>query len=89
MLEIDEELLDEGLAVGSYRLVEPPGLRRDGRGLARQASAARASGGGEADSSRRAAGRRRTSSWCGDSSAKRRSRPVCARRTRCSSTISA
>ena len=26
MLEIDEELLDEGLAVGSYRLVTPPGI---------------------------------------------------------------
>ena len=55
VLEIDEELLDESVAVGSYRLVSPLGIRRHGRGLAGEAPAPRPPGGREADSARRAA----------------------------------
>ena len=46
VLEIDNELIDEGMAVGSYRLVRRLGSGRDGRGLARQAPLAGAAGGG-------------------------------------------
>ena len=50
-------------------------LRRHGRGLARQASTARAAGGREADSSRRVSRACRAIGWCGGSSARRRSPP--------------
>ena len=89
IIEVDEDLLDE--RTGRRQL--SPGLAdrlgRHGRGLARQASPARPARGSEADSPRLARQADRAINWSGASSARRRSRPDCDRRTPCSSTTSA
>ena len=83
VLEIGEQLLDDGLRVGSYRLIERLGVGRDGRGLAGPPSAAGPSGGRQArpaDSERRRRGRSRAAPALRARSARHRRAAVAAHR---------